>query len=86
MAVSSAERIVCKAKYLEEQGETRRAWLQSRRMTSAALSQRSLIAAVFEASNTALDRLIQLVPEVDRDRAEYAVATLLLEEAWVSSR
>jgi hypothetical protein len=53
-------------------------------MNSATLSQQYLIAAVFEASNAALDLFTQLVPELDRDRAEYALATLLLEEAWVT--
>ena len=55
-------------------------------MNSATLSQQYLIAAVFEASNAALDLFTQLVPELDRDRAEYALATLLLEEAWVAGR
>lgn len=55
-------------------------------MTSAALSQQSLIAAVFEASNAAVDRLAHLVPDLDRDRAEYAIASVLLEEAWVACR
>ncbi|WP_431790983.1 hypothetical protein [Kocuria palustris] len=55
-------------------------------MNSAALSQQSLITAVFEASNDALDRITQLVPELDRDRIEYGLATLLLEEAWVTGR
>lgn len=55
-------------------------------MTSAALSQQSLIAAVFEASNAAVDRLTHLLPGLDRDRAEYAVASVLLEEAWLSAK
>ncbi len=55
-------------------------------MNSAALSQQSLITAVFEASNAALDSFTQLVPEIDRDQVEYALATLLLEEAWVAGR
>lgn len=55
-------------------------------MNSAALTQQSLITAVFEASNAALDQLPQLVPEIDRDRMEYAVASVLLEEAWVSAK
>lgn len=55
-------------------------------MTSDALSQQSLISAVFEASNAALDTITQLVPDLDRDRVEYALASVLLEEAWVSSR
>lgn len=66
--------------------EVRFPWLQSRRMNSAALSQQSLITAVFEASNAALDSFTQLVPEIDRDQVEYALATLLLEEAWVAGR
>ena len=55
-------------------------------MNSAALSQQSLITAVLEASNAALDSFTQLVPEIDRDHVEYALATLLLEEAWVAGR
>ena len=49
-------------------------------------SQQTLITAVFEASNAALDRLTPLVPDIDRDRCEFALATLLLEEAWVVGR
>ncbi|MCA0323614.1 MAG: hypothetical protein LCH60_13830 [Actinobacteria bacterium] len=55
-------------------------------MNSAALSQQSLITAVFEASNAALDSFTQLMPDIDRDRCEYGLATLLLEEAWVAER
>ena len=55
-------------------------------MNSAALSQQSFISAVFEASNAALDRLTHLVPDIDRDRVEYALASLLLEAAWVTGR
>lgn len=49
-------------------------------------SQQAVITAAFEASNTALDTLTQLVPEIDRDRAVYALASVLLEEAWVAGR
>ena len=55
-------------------------------MKPAALSQQSLISAAFDASNAALDSFTHLVPDLDRDRAEYALASVLLEEAWVSSR
>ena len=47
-------------------------------------SHQTLITAIFEASNAALDTITQLVPELDRDRAEYALASLLFEEAWVA--
>jgi len=49
-------------------------------------SQQSVITAVFEASNAAVARLTHLVPDLDRDRAEYAVASVLLEEAWAVCR
>ena len=66
--------------------EVRFPWLQSRRMNSAALSQQSLITAVFEASNAALATITQLVPDIDRDRTEFALASVLLEEVWVAGR
>ena len=47
-------------------------------------SQQSLISAAFEASNAALDSFTQHLPDLDRDRMEYALASVLLEEAWVS--
>ncbi len=50
------------------------------------VAQQSLITTVFEASSAALDRLTHLIPDLDRDRTEYALASVLLEEAWVSSR
>lgn len=50
------------------------------------VAQQPLITTVFEASSACLDTITQLVPDLDRDRTEYALATLLLEEAWVSSR
>ena len=51
-----------------------------------ATNQQSLISAVFEAAERATDSLTHLVPDIDRDRCEYALATLLLEEAWVAGR
>ena len=53
-------------------------------MNSAALSQQSLISAAFDASNAALDSFTQHLPDLDRDRMEYALASVLVEEAWVS--
>lgn len=49
-------------------------------------SRQALICAVFDASVLAVDGVACLVPEVDRDRSEYAVASVLLEEAWLSER
>ena len=49
-------------------------------------SQQTLITAVFEAAQRASNELTHLVPDLDRDRTEYALASVLLEEAWVSSR
>lgn len=51
-----------------------------------ATSQQALISTVFEAAERATKDLTLLVPDLDRDRAEYAVADVLLEEAWVGSR
>lgn len=51
-----------------------------------ATNQQTLISAVFEAAERATDSLTHLVPDLDRDRCEYAVASVLLEEAWVSGR
>lgn len=70
------------------------AWLQSRRMrepTSPAsmptdLSQQALIERAFKVGLVATESLAQIVPALDRDRTEYAVATALLEEAWISVR
>ena len=64
--------------------ECRCGWLQSRRMR--ATSQQPLITAVFEVAERATDSLTHLVPDLDRDRTEYAVASTLLEEAWVAQR
>ena len=50
------------------------------------ISQQSLTTAVFEAAEHATKHLARFIPDLDRDRAEYAVATVLLEEAWVSGR
>ena len=51
-----------------------------------ATNQQSLISAVFEAAERAADSLTHLVPDLDRDRTEYAVASVLLEKAWVAQR
>lgn len=46
--------------------------------------QQALITAVFDAAERATDSLTHLVPDIDRDRTEYAVASVLLDEAWVA--
>lgn len=48
-------------------------------------SPQTLISAVFEAAERATNDLTHLIPDLDRDRAEYAIASVLLEEAWLSS-
>lgn len=48
--------------------------------------QRALIERAFEAGVTAAGSLAQIVPSLDRDRTEYALAGVMLEEAWVSQR
>lgn len=49
-------------------------------------SQQAVIRTVFEAGGSAATFLAQTVPMLDRDRVEYAVASILVEEAWVSAR
>ena len=49
-----------------------------------ATNQQALITTVFEAAERATNGLTHLVPDLDRDRTEYAVASVLLEEAWVA--
>lgn len=51
-----------------------------------ATNQQPLISAVLEAAERATNDLTHLVPDLDRDRCEYAVASVLLEEAWVAQR
>ncbi len=51
-----------------------------------ATKQQTLISTVFEAAERATDSLTHLLPDLDRDRCEYAVGSVLLEEAWVSGR
>ena len=51
-----------------------------------ATKQQTLITAVFEAAERATDSLTHLAPDIDRDRTQYAVASVLLDEAWVSQR
>lgn len=47
-------------------------------------NQQALISAVFDAAERATQDFTHLVPDLDRDRCEYTVASVLLEEAWVS--
>lgn len=54
-------------------------------MTSVT-SQQTLINAAFEAAERATQIMSAHAPALDRDRAEYAVASALLEEAWVAGR
>ncbi len=52
----------------------------------ATTSQQHLITAVFEAAREAVESATHLIPGLDCDRTEYAVASVLLEEAWVAQR
>ena len=66
-------------------------WLTPHRNSGSHRAQyprekQALITAVFEAAERAANSLTHLVPDLDRDRTEYAVASVLLEEACVSSR
>lgn len=54
--------------------------------TPTSRSQQALIIALFDAAERSTNSLARLVPDLDRDRTKYAVASVLLEEAWVSSR
>lgn len=49
-------------------------------------SQQALIERAVEVGRVAAESLAQIVPALDRDRTEYAVAGALLEEAWISVR
>ncbi|SEA50581.1 hypothetical protein SAMN02910418_01748 [Bowdeniella nasicola] len=51
-----------------------------------ATNQQSLISPVFEVAERATNDLTPLVSDLNRDRTEYALASVLLEEAWISSR
>ena len=51
-----------------------------------ATNQQTLISAVFDAAERATNDLTHLVPDLDRDHCEYALASVLLEEAWVTKR
>lgn len=51
-----------------------------------ATNQQSLINSVFEAAERTTNDLTHLIPDLDRDRTEYAVASTLLEEAWIAQR
>lgn len=45
-----------------------------------------VLSVIFDASALAVGSLAAHVPDLDRDRAEYALASVLLEEAWVAQR
>ena len=51
-----------------------------------ATNQQTLISAVFDAAERATNDLTHLVPALARARCEYALARVLLEEAWVAKR
>lgn len=51
-----------------------------------ATNQQSLISAVFEAAERTTQDITQRIPDLDRDRCEYALASVLLEEAWIAHR
>ena len=51
-----------------------------------ATNQQTLISAVFDAAERAIQDPTHLVPDLDRDHCEYALASVLLEEAWVTKR
>ncbi len=53
---------------------------------TSTISQQPLITAVFEAAERATKDLTHLISDLDRDRTEYALASVLLEETWVSTR
>lgn len=45
-----------------------------------------VLSVIFDASTLAVGSLAVHVPDLDRDRCEYALASVLLEEAWVAQR
>ena len=51
-----------------------------------ATKQQTLISTVFETAERATQDLTHLIPDLDRDRTEYAVVSVLLEEAWIAHR
>ncbi len=51
-----------------------------------ATNQQTLISTVFDAAERATHYLTHLVPDLDRDRTEYAVVSVLLGEAWIADR
>lgn len=55
-------------------------------VTPTNAAQQALVERVFAVGETAAESLAQIVPALDRDRTEYAVAGVLLEEAWVGQR
>lgn len=69
-------------------------WLQSRRMREPIApdsmptdpSQQVLITRAFAVAEVAEVAAKRLIPALDRDRAEYLVASALLEEEWVGQQ
>lgn len=45
-----------------------------------------LLTTVFDLAQVVVDGLAKHAPDNDRDRVEYAVASVVLEEAWVNHR
>lgn len=58
----------------------------NRALCQPALHEQPLLTTVFDFAQIAAAGLAKHAPDVDRDRVEFAVATVLLEEAWVSQR
>ena len=45
-------------------------------------SQQAVITRAFAVAEVAAEHLVRVSPTLDRDQAEYAVASAVLEEAW----
>lgn len=45
-------------------------------------SQQAVITSAFAVAEVAVEHLVRVSPTLDRDQAEYAVASAVLEEAW----
>lgn len=48
--------------------------------------QQAVITRAFAVAEVAAEHLVRISPTLDRDRVEYVVASVLLEEAWVGTR
>ncbi|EKA60993.1 hypothetical protein B277_09627 [Janibacter hoylei PVAS-1] len=46
-------------------------------------SLQAVITSAFAVAEVAVEHLVRVSPTLDRDRVEYVVASVLLEEAWV---